>query len=70
MTVWRMRIAYWMPKATNTHSEYAILVTFPLQQWVHKRALMLCYTFIDSLVMSETAYFLCGSSSVFKYGLS
>ena len=22
MTVWHMRIAYWIPKATNTHSEY------------------------------------------------
>jgi len=22
MTVWRMRIACWIPKATNTHSEY------------------------------------------------
>ena len=22
MTIWRMRIAYWAPKATNTHAEY------------------------------------------------
>jgi hypothetical protein len=22
MTIWRMRIAWWIPKATNTHSEY------------------------------------------------
>lgn len=26
MTVWRMRIAYWMPKCTNTHSECEILM--------------------------------------------
>jgi hypothetical protein len=26
MTVWRMRIACWIPKATNTHSEYVILL--------------------------------------------
>ena len=25
-----MRIAYWIPKATNTHSEYVILIAFPL----------------------------------------
>jgi len=25
VTVWRMRIACWIPKATNTHSEYVIL---------------------------------------------
>ena len=22
MTIWRMRVAYWIPKVTNTHSEY------------------------------------------------
>ena len=29
MTVWRVNIAWWMPKATNTHSEYVILIAFP-----------------------------------------
>ena len=29
----RMRIACWLPKATNTHSEYVILIALPLQQW-------------------------------------
>ena len=38
MTTWRMRIACWIPKATNAHSEYVILISFPLQQWLHKRA--------------------------------
>jgi hypothetical protein len=28
MTAWRMRIAYRIPKAINTHSEYAILLVF------------------------------------------
>jgi hypothetical protein len=28
MTIWRMCVAYWIPKATNTHSEYVILVAF------------------------------------------
>jgi hypothetical protein len=32
MTIWRMRIACWMPKATNTHSEYVTVIAFPLQQ--------------------------------------
>ena len=30
MTIWRMRISCWIPKATNTHSEYVILIDFPL----------------------------------------
>ena len=42
----RMRIACWITKATNTHSEYVILIAFPLQQWLHERASMLCYTYI------------------------
>ena len=30
MTIWRMRIAYWLSKATNTRLEYVILITFLL----------------------------------------
>ena len=32
MTVWRMRIACWIPKATDTNSQYVILIAFPWQQ--------------------------------------
>ena len=32
MKIWRMRIAYWIPKTTDTHSEYAVLIAVPLQQ--------------------------------------
>jgi hypothetical protein len=28
MTIWRMRIACWIPKATNTRSEYVILLFY------------------------------------------
>jgi hypothetical protein len=31
-----MRISCWIPKATNTHSEYVIVIAFPLQQWLHE----------------------------------
>jgi len=27
---WSMRISRWIPKATDTHSEYVILIAFPL----------------------------------------
>jgi hypothetical protein len=37
MTIWRLHIACWIPKATDTHSEYAIITTFPLQQLLHFR---------------------------------
>jgi hypothetical protein len=50
MTIWRMRVACWIPKATNTHSEYLILIAFPLQQWLNARATKLRYTYIASHV--------------------
>jgi len=31
MTIWRMLIARWIPKATNTHSEYVIFIASALQ---------------------------------------
>ena len=49
MTKWCMRTACWMLKATITHSQYVLLVAFPLQQWLHECAPMLRYTY--------TAYF-------------
>ena len=33
MTVWPLRTACRIPKATDTHSEYVIPTAFPLQQW-------------------------------------
>jgi len=28
MTIWRMRIARWTPNATDTHSEYVVIIIF------------------------------------------
>jgi len=39
MKIWRMRIACWIPKSTNTHSAYV-----PMAKWLHKCAAMLRYT--------------------------
>jgi len=50
MPIWRMRVAWWIPKATDTHSEYVILIAFPLQEWLQGGASVLCYTNISSLV--------------------
>jgi hypothetical protein len=46
MTIWRMRIACCIPNATNTRSEYVILIAFPLQQWLRERVSLLRYTYI------------------------
>jgi hypothetical protein len=38
-TTWRMRFACWIRKATNTHSDYVILIPFLLPQQSHERSL-------------------------------
>ena len=38
MTIWRMCIVCWIPKATHIHSEYVILIAIPLHQRLHERA--------------------------------
>jgi len=50
MTIWRIRIVCWIPKATTTHAEYVLLTAFPQQQWLHERVLVLRYIYIASLV--------------------
>jgi hypothetical protein len=44
MTIWCTRIARWVPKATDTHSEYEILIAFPLHEWLHERPSVLRYS--------------------------
>ena len=46
----RLRFACSITKATNTPSEYVILIAFPLQLRLHERTLILRYTFIACLV--------------------
>jgi len=50
MAACRMRKTFWINKDTDTNSEYVIFFPFPLQQWLHERASMLRYTYIDCLV--------------------
>ena len=49
MTIWRMRTASWTPKATNTQSEYVLLISFPLRQWLHAHASTLRYACVDCI---------------------
>jgi hypothetical protein len=62
MTIWRMRIACWRPRATTKHSGCVIPIALPLQQWLQERASVLCYTpcpkkivpFLPLLPLQET----------------
>ena len=53
IAIWRMRVACWIPKATNTRSEYVILIPFPLQQWQCERASMLRYSALPVLCLYQ-----------------
>jgi hypothetical protein len=53
-----MHFACWTTKTTNSHSEYVILIAFPLQKWLHKCTSMLRYTHIAYLVLFEFRTFL------------
>jgi hypothetical protein len=64
MTVWRMRITRWIPKATNAHPEYVIFIAFPLRQWLHQPATMLRYTIRYVTLYVCTLPFL-----LFSYGI-
>jgi len=46
MTIWCMRIACWITKATDTNSEYVMFIALPLQHWLHERVSKLRYTYI------------------------
>ena len=61
----RMRIACWAPKATNTHSEYVILIAFPLQQWLQEspssyvtRTLSVLFSFNKNTVVATAGVML------------
>jgi hypothetical protein len=58
MEKWHMRsTAYWIPKTTNTHSEYILIIGFILQKWLYGRVSILRHLYIDCLVfhISPTA---------------
>ena len=47
VTYYSMTHARWvLDTRSYTHSEYWILIAFPLKQWLHERASLLHYTFI------------------------
>jgi hypothetical protein len=49
LTIRRIRIACWIHKAIDTHSEYVILIAFPLQQWLRELASLIRHRYITCL---------------------
>ena len=65
MTIWRMRIACWIIKATSTLSEYVILIAFALQQWLQERASLLRLTYSSVYGWSWMSYAFFSSFTAF-----
>jgi hypothetical protein len=51
-TTWRVRIACWITKATNTISKYVILIVFPRRQLLYTRVSLLRNTYTVVLLMN------------------
>ena len=68
MIIRHMRAARWIPKATNTHSEYVTLIALPMQQWLRERTSVLFYTYIARLVILDFLHLLvCSTRSTLFY---
>ena len=63
--IWRMRIACWVAKATDTQSEYVILTAFPRRQWLREGAQ--CYVVCTLLVLIFLSFFLSPLLPVFHF---
>jgi len=48
----RMDFACWVTKATETHSEYVIIIAFTMQEWLGERASLLCFLHTLPLLLS------------------
>ena len=49
--------ACWITTATNIHSEYAILIAFVWEQWLHEHASVLHHMNIKCLSCSYSVYY-------------
>ena len=50
-TTRRMRFICRIIRAINKYSEWVIIISFPLQQWLHQRPSLLLHTYIACLVV-------------------
>ena len=48
--IWRMRIACWITKTINIHSQYIIFIAFPWQHLLCEPVPLLGYTYITCLL--------------------
>jgi len=52
----RMRLTWWITKATETHPEHVIRFAFPLPQWLHERRLNIAFVRIQYCLCCSFLY--------------
>ena len=57
MTIWRMHIAYLMPKSINTQRGCVIIVAFLLQQWLCERGYCSAMLTLPVFSLLQAAYY-------------
>jgi hypothetical protein len=62
MTIWCMFDVCWITNAAITHSEYVILIAFPLQPWLQECNSVLHYIVHILVVVNVTEYYCRGKS--------
>ena len=56
-TIWRMRIACWLPRTINTRTQNCVILdAFPLQQWLHKPISILRYAYVACIVYASSCH--------------
>jgi hypothetical protein len=50
--IWRMRIAYWITKATDAHAEYVILIAFHGNNGYPNAPQLYVYTYMSSALLA------------------
>jgi hypothetical protein len=68
MTIWRICIAFWIPKATNTHQEYIILIGVPTVTTVTRtHFIMMLYVFwLTCMYMLPYIYLVVINESIYS----
>ena len=54
ITIWRMRIACWIHKATDTRSEFVVLFAFALLKGLQASGSMLLYMYIAFIISTAS----------------
>jgi len=63
MTISCMRIGCWVPRSTDTYSEYIKITAFLMKQWLQEHASLLRHNTFPALLTLKSIAFFCFSNT-------